>query len=322
MPGIFMQPVYTLVILLVSLAACLSQFIFVKQIFVPVVYPDDHDRSGQVVWLEKSSFWQYIWLFTLFVTFWIWYFIDGCHQVVMAGAVNNWYWTQGNETLASKCLARFRCCPGAKAFCDLFWYSLGSVAFGSMLIAIVSTIKVIIALIQHMGRKAAGGKETKLTKMLFACIQCLLACVQKFLEFINRNAYIGIAMFGYNFCRSAQKCLALKMENAGRAITLMMICRGVLFLGKLCSVAASMFLLNYLLGRDPVASDMPMHSAVAVYGCVGLFSFFITSVFLGVYDLTLDTIFMCFCEDQNRNNGRDRPYKSSAQLQKFMRENA
>ena len=58
--------------------------------------------------------------------------------------------------------------------------------------------------------------------------------------------HIGIAMFGYNFCRSAQKCLALKMENAGRAITLMMICRGVLFLGKIVSVFASMFLCKYL----------------------------------------------------------------------------
>ena len=175
---------------------------------------------------------------------------------------------------------------------------------------------------QAAGKRASGGKETKFTKCLFACIQCALACVQKFLEFINRNGYIGIAIFGYDFCRAAQKCLALKVENAGRAATLMVICRFVLLLGKICSVVGSCVMCKKMLDGDKSNEDMPIHSQAAVYGCVVLFSYWITSVFLSVYDLTLDTIFLCFCEDQQRNNGRDRPYKSSAKLQKFMRENA
>ena len=126
------------------------------------------------------------------------------------------------------------------------------------------------------------------------------------------------------------------MENAGRALTLMLICRFVLFLGKICSVVGTLFMCKYLLEKEQANStqaeragesvtnneNMPLHSMIAIYGVVACFSFWITSVFLSVYDLTLDTIFLCFCEDQQRNNGRDRPYKSSAKLQKFMRENA
>jgi len=321
-PGILFQPIYTMIILALTMTICVSQFLFVRQVFVPVVIPEDNSNGGQVIWMEKSMFWQYIWVFTFFITVWVWFFIDGCHQVTLAGAVNNWYWAQSESSIVGRCWNRLKCCPGSKSFCDLVKFSLGSVALGSMLVALVATIRVIIKLIQHAGRKAAGGKETKLTKMLFACIQCLLAFVQKFLEFINRNGYIGIAIFGYDFCRAAQKCLALKMENAGRALTLMFICRFVLFLGKVCSVVGACFLCKYLLAKDTSSEDMPIHSAAAVYGCVALFSYWITSVFLSVYDLTLDTIFLCFCEDQQRNNGRDRPYKSSAKLQKFMRENA
>jgi len=321
-PGILFQPIYTMFISLIMMAICISQFLYVRQVFVPVVVPPDQPNAGQVVWMEHSYFWQYIWVFTFFITVWVWFFIDGCHQVTLAGAVNNWYWAQSESSIVGRCWNRLKCCPGAKSFCDLVKFSLGSVALGSMLVAIVATIRVIIKLIQHAGKKAAGGKETKLTKMLFACIQCLLACVQKFLEFINRNGYIGIAIFGYDFCRAAQKCLALKVENAGRALTLMFICRFVLMLGKICSVVGSCFLCKYLLKQDKSSEDMPIHSAAAVYGCVIIFSYWITTVFLSVYDLTLDTIFLCFCEDQQRNNGRDRPYKSSAKLQKFMRENA
>lgn len=321
-PGILFQPIYTLFILILAMTICVSQFLFVRQVFVPVVIPDGNSNAGQVLWMEKSMFWQYIWVFTFFVTVWVWYFIDGCHQVTLAGAVNNWYWSQSESSIVGRCWNRLKCCPGSKSFCDLVKFSLGSVALGSMLVALVATIRVIIKLIQTAGRRAAGGKETKITKCLFACIQCLLAFVQKFLEFINRNGYIGIAIFGYDFCRAAQKCLALKMENAGRALTLMFICRFVLLLGKICSVVGACFLCKYLLGQDTTSADMPIHSSAAVYGCVAIFSYWITSVFLSVYDLTLDTIFLCFCEDQQRNNGRDRPYKSSAKLQKFMRENA
>merc|ERR1712159_155134 len=321
-PGILFQPIYTMLILFVVMFVCVSQFLFVRQVFVPVVIPDGQANAGQVMWFEKSPMWQYIWVYTFSITVWVWFFIDGCHQVTLAGAVNNWYWSQSESSIVGRCWNRLKCCPGARAFCDLLKFSLGSVALGSMLVAMIATVRVIIKLIQTAKKRAAGGKETQVTKCIFACIQCLLAFVQKFLEFINRNGYIGIAIFGYDFCRAAQKCLALKVENAGRAFMLMLICRFVLVLGKITSVVVSCVLCKKLLNGDKTTEDMPMHSAAAVYGCVAIFSYWITSVFLSVYDLTLDTIFLCFCEDQNRNNGRDRPYKSSAKLQKFMRENA
>ena len=90
-PGILFQPIYTLFILILAMTICVSQFLFVRQVFVPVVIPDGNSNAGQVLWMEKSMFWQYIWVFTFFVTVWVWYFIDGCHQVTLAGAVNNWY---------------------------------------------------------------------------------------------------------------------------------------------------------------------------------------------------------------------------------------
>lgn len=45
-------------------------------------------------------------------------------------------------------------------------------------------------------------------------------------------------------------------------------------------------------------------------------AYFIASCFLSVYGMTIDTIFLCFCDDQQRNNGDDRPYYSSVRLQK------
>merc|ERR1712048_829538 len=116
-PGILFQPIYTMLILIAVMFVCVSQFLYVRQIFVPVVYPDDHANAGQVKWFEKSVFWEYIWVYTFFITVWVGYFIDGCHQVTLAGAVNNWYWSQSETSLAGRCWARLKCCPGSKAFC-------------------------------------------------------------------------------------------------------------------------------------------------------------------------------------------------------------
>lgn len=320
-PGILIQPIWTLFITAVTFLCLMWKFIYVTQVVVPI---KDPVNTGQVLWESKSLFWNYWWVYTFFVTTWVLVFVDGCHQVSLAGAVSDWFWKHNDEYEEDAgLLDRCSLCPARKSMQDMVRYNLGSIALGSMMIAIVRTIQVIIWLVQKTATQSTGGKEpNKLQKAIFCCLQCCLKIIEKFLEFINRNAYIGIAIFGYSFCRSAQKAIALKVENAGRAVVMVAICSAVLFLGKIISVVSSIVIFHQALKKTLGEEELDLNSTIGVYAAVGVFSWWITSIFLSVYGLALDTIFICFCEDQQRNNGRDRPYKSSVQLQKFMRENA
>jgi hypothetical protein len=47
-------------------------------------------------------------------------------------------------------------------------------------------------------------------------------------------------------------------------------------------------------------------------------SYLIASGFMSVYHMGVDTIFICALEDQERNNGFDKPYFMSKNLQKLM----
>ncbi len=38
--------------------------------------------------------------------------------------------------------------------------------------------------------------------------------------------------------------------------------------------------------------------------------------------MTIDTIFLCFCEDSKHNNGKDKPYFMSDAFMKYMSSNA
>ena len=52
---------------------------------------------------------------------------------------------------------------------------------------------------------------------------------------------------------------------------------------------------------------------------IAIFAYIIANTFIGVYHMCIDTIFICFCEDSERNDGSPaKPYFCSERLLVFM----
>jgi Plasma-membrane choline transporter len=49
-----------------------------------------------------------------------------------------------------------------------------------------------------------------------------------------------------------------------------------------------------------------------------ILAYFIVDCFITVFEMTIDTIFLSFCEDCEQNNGIDRPFYMSRQLMEVM----
>ena len=99
----------------------------------------------------------------------------------------------------------------------LYWvfrYHLGSIAFGAFLIAVIQMIRIIFEYYKSKLEKA--GKENKLVKILLCATSYLLDCLERFIKFITKNAYIQIALTGKNFCASAWNAFILILKNALR----------------------------------------------------------------------------------------------------------
>ena len=62
------------------------------------------------------------------------------------------------------------------------------------------------------------GGDTAAVSCLFKCIHCCLGCFEKTLKYINRNAYIEVAIYGYNFCLGAYKAFTLLTANVLRYV--------------------------------------------------------------------------------------------------------
>ncbi|GFR78489.1 choline transporter-like protein 2 [Elysia marginata] len=73
-------------------------------------------------------------------------------------------------------------------------------------------IRIILEYIEYKLKDS----ENRVAKFIIKCLQCCFWCLEKFLKFLNKNAYIMIAIHGKNFCFSAKDAFMLIMRNIVR----------------------------------------------------------------------------------------------------------
>ena len=160
--------------------------------------------------------------FNLFALYWGMNFVTSFGEMVLAGVFAKWYWTRDKSQLAC-------CVPLFNSIFNATVYHLGTIAFGSLIIAIIKVITYVITRIlctaklkyiqaSHLYvvefqiiRAVVSYVESKIKKMnndltrcLLCACKCCLWCLEKFMMFINRNAYIVCAVRSTNFLSSGK----------------------------------------------------------------------------------------------------------------------
>jgi hypothetical protein len=150
-------------------------------------------RSLLPVTINSASY-NYILIYHVFGFLWTVQFIIYASYMVMAGAVATWYWTMDKRvpppppspSLTLQNLPRF---PVLGSLRRVLRYHLGSVAFGSLIIAIVQMIRIAFNYIMMKLKKA---DDHPAVKIMICVINCCLACLERFLNFLNKNAFIMV----------------------------------------------------------------------------------------------------------------------------------
>jgi hypothetical protein len=149
--------------------------------------------------------------------------------------------------------------------------------------------------------------------MFLSCLQCCLACVEKLIKFITKNAYIEIAVYGDSFCTASRNAYGLLTRNAVRLLTIDSVAAFILFLGRLFIFAVCACGSYYTLKFYYI--DAPLNYISASVFVIMVISYVVAGVFLFVYSMAIDTLFICFCEDCERNDGSSQhPYFMSDDL--------
>lgn len=154
---------------------------------------------------SNQAYWMF-WFF-LFGFFWIIAFFIAVMQFVIASVCALWYFTYQKSDSPAQATAINRAMKWA-----LRTHS-GSLAFGAMLIAIVTLLKVVFEFFAKQSEKLQQTNPVAKAAIwcMRGCIYCLDACV----KFVSENAYVQIAIGGFSFCEGAKNAFFMLTRNPG-----------------------------------------------------------------------------------------------------------
>jgi hypothetical protein len=122
-------------------------------------------------------------------------------HVTVAGVVASWWFTpdQNGFCGAAVCGSFFR----------TLTTSLGSICFGSLLVALIQATRQVIEMMRQ---------NDDFGDALACCIDCILGCIEGLLEYFNKWAFVYVGVYGYGYCEAGKSVMALFKDRGWEAI--------------------------------------------------------------------------------------------------------
>lgn len=253
----------------VSFLAILTQALWVTVWAFSVMYAlnlfdttsDVDDGEAAIYFLMLLSF------------YWTVQVIANTVLVTCNGVVAEWYFTDPG----------MRENPTLRAWQRAVTTSLGSICFGSFIIAMIQTLRAMV-----------NGARKSENNFARCCVECILHCLQNIMEYVNHYAYVYVAMYGSDYCSSAKSVFTLFSHRGWSVVVNDDLIGGVVNLGGFFGGAllslATYGVTSYFLEID---SDV-----VPVFAVIG---FFVGLVFtycsLIVVQSAVSCLLVCYCED-------------------------
>eukprot|EP00933_Yihiella_yeosuensis_P002684 TRINITY_DN10464_c0_g4_i1.p1 TRINITY_DN10464_c0_g4~~TRINITY_DN10464_c0_g4_i1.p1 ORF type:complete len:640 (+),score=111.01 TRINITY_DN10464_c0_g4_i1:63-1922(+) len=253
--------------------------------------------EGVVRHFKFTSQDKYMLLGYLFVSYWLEYFINALYQFVIAFAMAEYYYSPVDEYGNKEDLG----CPlWTGTYIGLFFHC-GSLAFGSFVIACFALAQTILAILEAQNKE--GGDNPVVTCVL-STLQSIIYCLQKIVEFINKNAWIDMAITSNSYCMAAKEAIGLIVEMAGAMAILNGATLVFSVMGAMLIALASGAFAFFITPKDTV--DDPM--VVAIAG--GLIGASVAACFMLVLDMSTDALLFCYGLDMR--DGHPSPHAPPA----------
>ncbi|KAK1929904.1 Protein PNS1 [Phytophthora citrophthora] len=172
--------------------------------------------------------------------------------------------------------------------------NLGSICFGSLIVAILETIASILRLLAWL----AGRSGNCCLACLLSCLSCIISCIESWIEFFNRFAYAYVGCYGYSFVTASRHVFKLFAAKGWSAIVNDDLTGNVFWLGNIIIGAVTAYIgVQIVDSTDSARLAMFSHPHVFI----GFFCFFvgygINNLFMSVVASAVTTIFVLWAED-------------------------
>jgi hypothetical protein len=233
---------------------------------------------------EQQKYYIYA---SIFFFFWVTAFLLAAADYVLIVAVAQWYFTENSDKRGNFSII--------KGYWWTLRYNLGSILFGSFIIAVVWTIRIIFEYIERK-MKQNNGQMAPALQWVLKGIRCCLDCCHRFIKYVNKNAYCQVALTGENFCTAAINGFLLILKHS-MTFTFTAGLGGIFnLLGRL-----SVSIVNVIVGFFVLQYGTNLHgkisSPVGPLAVVFLISFVISSLFMQMYSTTSTCLLHCLFAD-------------------------
>jgi len=239
------------------------------------------------VWTDQQK--GYLW-YSLFLFFWVSAFMMAASQYILIVAIVSWYFTENENTRGN-----FSICKG-------YWwvirYNMGSLLFGSFILALVWMIRAVFEYLNKKIQSANGDRPMpRPVQWLLGCCRCCLACCHRFVKYVNMNAYCQVALTGESFCMAAMNGFILILKNSAAFIFTGGLGGFFNLIGKL-TVCVLNVLIAYLIldmGDSEIVSGV--NSPIGPLVVVFILTYVISQLFMGMYTTCATCLLHCLFAD-------------------------
>ena len=263
------------------------------------------EKDSFVASMKYEEYVKYLWWGFLFGFFWLTAFLIAIQQFAIGASTCMWYFSgAGSDDNSSA--------GDVSVNLGIRWaitYHMGSLAWGSFLIAVITLIKVIF---EYLAKKyeSMAGKDGAIYKAVTCCLRCVIWCIDAYIKFVNKNAYIQIALHNSHFCKAMQESFYLMVRHAGRFSSAGIIGWIITALGKGALIAGNAYIAILLCREYYPEITQPFIPAFIV----ALIAYLVSSLFLTIYDFSSLAILHCFLMDEDFGGSE----KTPKSLTKFL----
>mmetsp|Transcript_25266 Transcript_25266/g.45467 ORF Transcript_25266/g.45467 Transcript_25266/m.45467 type:complete len:502 (-) Transcript_25266:157-1662(-) len=227
--------------------------------------------------------WGYFFLLLLSL-FWTQQVFQNTIHVIIAGVVSTWWFSP--EDAGSCCSVAIK-----DSFVRATTTSFGSICFGSLLVAIIQTLRAMVESVRNNGDNGGGAA------FLLCIVDCLLRCLEDALEYFNKYAYIYVGMYGYSYLEAGKNVITLFKEKGWTIIISDNLISNVLSL--FCLIIGGLTGCVGLVMNEINPSWFEGYEGAAMgvaFGFSFLIGMVISAITLSVVDSSVNTVLVSFAE--------------------------
>ena len=255
-----------------------------------------------MVGYDDLNIMKYLQAYNFFGLLWTANFIMGLGMVTIAGAVSGWYFSRNPNNSSEITVHEAKRGFVVDSFLRALRYQLGSIAFGSLLIALLQMIRAVMVYIDQKTKDIQ--EKNRIVALAMRCVHCLLAIFQKVVEVVTRQAYILVAMKGLSFTEAggtvfyviANNLKVLAVVNGLSEVFMLL---GKLTVASICAMVAFMIIDNS--SQFQAGGENEVTAAWLPAFMTWLMAFVVAAVFFDVLDLCVDSTIMCYIIDADEN---------------------